>query len=143
MIRHPPSSTPTHTPFPYTPLLLSDDKVLSAPGIRQPITGGSGQISGNFSVEEANTLSALLRAGALPAKLTVIEERTVGADLGSDAIEMGVFTGFIGFLFVVAFLFVLYGTWGILAHIALPLNVLLTIARLTMPGATLTLPGNP
>ena len=121
--------------------IVLDDKVLSAPVIRQPITGGSGQISGNFSVEEANTLSALLRAGALPAKLTVIEERTVGADLGSDAIEMGIFTGFIGFLFVVAFMFILYGAWGILANIALTLNVILTFAGLTMLGATLTLPG--
>lgn len=121
--------------------IVLDDKVLSAPVIRQPITGGSGQISGGFSIEEANTLSALLRAGALPAKLTVIEERTVGADLGSDAIEMGIFTGFVGFLLVVAFMFVLYGTWGILANIALTLNVILTFAGLTMLGATLTLPG--
>jgi SecD/SecF fusion protein len=121
--------------------IVLDDKVLSAPVIRQPITGGSGQISGGFSVEEANTLSALLRAGALPAKLTVIEERTVGADLGSDAIEMGIFTGFIGFVLVVAFMFVLYGAWGILANIALALNIVLTFAGLTMLGATLTLPG--
>ncbi|MCB5202232.1 protein translocase subunit SecD [Neorhizobium sp. T786] len=121
--------------------IVLDDKVLSAPVIRQPITGGSGQISGGFSIEEANTLSALLRAGALPAKLTVIEERTVGADLGSDAIEMGIFTGFVGFLLVVAFMFVLYGAWGFLANIALTLNVILTFAGLTMLGATLTLPG--
>ena len=121
--------------------IVLDDKVLSAPVIRQPITGGSGQISGGFAVEEANTLAALLRAGALPAKLTVIEERTVGADLGSDAIEMGIFTGFIGFGLVVAFMFFLYGTWGILANVALTLNVILTFAGLTMLGATLTLPG--
>ena len=121
--------------------IVLDDKVLSAPVIRQPITGGSGQISGGFSVEEANTLAALLRAGALPAKLTVIEERTVGADLGSDAIEMGVFTGVVGFVLVVAFMFFLYGSWGILANIALTLNVILTFAGLTMLGATLTLPG--
>jgi SecD/SecF fusion protein len=121
--------------------IVLDNKVLSAPVIRQPITGGSGQISGGFSVEEANTLSALLRAGALPAKLTVIEERTVGADLGSDAIEMGIFTGIIGFGLVVAFMFFLYGAWGILANVALFINVILTFAGLTMIGATLTLPG--
>lgn len=121
--------------------IVLDDKVLSAPVIRQPITGGSGQISGGFSVEEANTLAALLRAGALPAKLTVIEERTVGADLGSDAIEMGVFTGFIGFLLVVGFLVLLYGGWGVIANVALFINIILTFAALTLLGATLTLPG--
>jgi SecD/SecF fusion protein len=121
--------------------IVLDNKVLSAPVIRTPITGGSGQISGGFSVEEANTLSALLRAGALPAKLTVIEERTVGADLGSDAIEMGIFTGIIGFGLVVGFMFFLYGAWGILANVALFINVILTFAGLTLIGSTLTLPG--
>ncbi|AXV15379.1 protein translocase subunit SecDF [Neorhizobium sp. SOG26] len=121
--------------------IVLDNKVLSAPVIRTPITGGSGQISGGFSVQEANTLSALLRAGALPAKLTVIEERTVGADLGSDAIEMGIFTGLIGFALVVAFMFFLYGFWGILANLALMINVILTFAGLTLIGSTLTLPG--
>ncbi|WP_117192623.1 protein translocase subunit SecD [Rhizobium terrae] len=121
--------------------IVLDNKVLSAPVIRTPITGGSGQISGGFSVSEANTLSALLRAGALPAKLTVIEERTVGADLGSDAIEMGIFTGLIGFGLVVGFMLFLYGAWGILANIALFINVILTFAGLTLIGSTLTLPG--
>jgi SecD/SecF fusion protein len=121
--------------------IVLDDKVLSAPVIRQPITGGSGQISGSFSVQEANTLSALLRAGALPAKLTVIEERTVGADLGGDAIRMGIYTGLMGFALVVGFMFFLYGRWGILANVALALNVVLTFAGLTLIGATLTLPG--
>ena len=121
--------------------IVLDDKVLSAPVIREPITGGSGQISGNFSVQSANTLAALLRAGALPAKLTVIEERTVGADLGSDAISKGIYTGLIGFVLVVVFMFFLYGTWGILANVALLLNVILTFAGLTLIGATLTLPG--
>lgn len=121
--------------------IVLDNKVLSAPVIRTPITGGSGQISGGFTVEEANTLAALLRAGALPAKLTVIEERTVGADLGSDAIEMGIFTGLIGFGLVVAFMLFLYGTWGILANVALFINVILTFAGLTLIGSTLTLPG--
>ncbi|MDI7861764.1 protein translocase subunit SecD [Rhizobiaceae bacterium n13] len=121
--------------------IVLDGKVLSAPVIREPITGGSGQISGNFTAESATYLAALLRAGALPAKLTVIEERTVGADLGSDAIEMGVYTGLLGFGLVVAFMFVLYGAWGLLANLALALNVILTFAGLSLLGATLTLPG--
>ena len=121
--------------------IVLDDKVLSAPVIREPITGGSGQISGNFSVASANTLAALLRAGALPAKLTVIEERTVGADLGGDAIRKGVYAGLIGFALVVGFIFILYGAWGILANFALMLNIILNFAGLTLIGATLTLPG--
>ncbi|PZU87431.1 MAG: protein translocase subunit SecDF [Shinella sp.] len=121
--------------------IVLDDKVLSAPVIREPITGGSGQISGSFTVSDATTLAALLRAGALPAKLTVIEERTVGADLGSDAIEMGIMSGLVGFALVVGFIIALYGSWGLLAVIALTLNVILTFAGLTLFGATLTLPG--
>ncbi|MCO5731455.1 protein translocase subunit SecD [Rhizobium sp. SSA_523] len=121
--------------------IVLDGKVLSAPVIREPITGGAGQISGSFTVSEANTLSALLRAGALPAKLTVIEERTVGADLGSDAIERGITSGLVGFALVVGFILLLYGAWGILAVIALTLNVVLTFAGLSLVGATLTLPG--
>ncbi len=115
--------------------------MLSAPVIRTPITGGSGQISGGFSVSEANTLSALLRAGALPAKLTVIEERTVGADLGSDAIQMGLYSGLVGFVLVAVFILVLYGSWGILANVALLIHTILTFSALTLVGATLTLPG--
>ncbi|MDR6818539.1 SecD/SecF fusion protein [Neorhizobium sp. 2083] len=121
--------------------IVLDNKVLSAPVIRTPITGGSGQISGGFSVSEANTLSALLRAGALPAKLTVIEERTVGADLGADAIQMGLYSGLVGFVLVAVFILVLYGTWGILANVALLIHTILTFSALTLVGATLTLPG--
>lgn len=121
--------------------IVLDDKVLSAPVIREPITGGSGQISGNFSTDSANTLAAMLRAGALPAKLTVIEERTVGADLGADAIRMGLYAGVVGFALVAAFIFVLYGTWGILANTALLIHTILTFSALTLVGATLTLPG--
>jgi SecD/SecF fusion protein len=121
--------------------IVLDDKVLSAPVIREPITGGSGQISGSFTVQQANDLAALLRAGALPAKLTVIEERTVGADLGGDAIRMGVTTGVAGFALVVSFMLLLYGAWGLLANLALGLNVVLTFAALSLLGATLTLPG--
>jgi SecD/SecF fusion protein len=121
--------------------IVLDGKVLSAPVIREPITGGSGQISGSFTVEESVVLSALLRAGALPAPLTVIEERTVGPDLGADVIKMGVYTGLAGFVLVVAFMVALYGGWGMIANFALFLNVALTIGLLSLIGATLTLPG--
>jgi SecD/SecF fusion protein len=121
--------------------IVLDGKVLSAPVIREPITGGAGQISGNFTVQQASDLAALLRAGALPAPLTVIEERTVGADLGSDAIEMGLYTGLAGFVLVFGFMFVLYGRWGLIANTALALNVILTFSALSILGATLTLPG--
>jgi len=121
--------------------IVLDGKVLSAPVIREPITGGSGQISGNFTIEETVVLSALLRAGALPAPLTVIEERTVGPDLGGDVISMGVYTGLAGFGLVVLLMFVLYRGWGLIANVALALNVILTIAALSLVGATLTLPG--
>lgn len=121
--------------------IVLDGKVLSAPVIQQPITGGSGQISGTFTVAEAADLAALLRAGALPAPLTVIEERTVGADLGADAIERGVETGLAGFALVFGFMMVLYGRWGLVANFALALNVLLTLGALSLLGATLTLPG--
>jgi SecD/SecF fusion protein len=121
--------------------IVLDGKVLSAPVIREPITGGSGQISGSFTVEQTSDLAALLRAGALPAPLTVIEERSVGADLGSDAIEMGMYTGLAGFVLVFAFMFVLYGAWGLIANVALALNVILTFSALSLLGATLTLPG--
>ncbi|NNU46659.1 protein translocase subunit SecD [Rhizobium sp. WYCCWR 11279] len=121
--------------------IVLDNKVLSAPVIREPITGGSGQISGSFSADSATTLAAMLRAGALPAKLTVIEERTVGADLGADAIKMGIYSGLVGFALVALFIFVLYGTWGILANVALLIHTILTFSALTLVGATLTLPG--
>jgi len=121
--------------------IVLDGKVLSAPVIREPITGGSGQISGSFTVQEAGTLSALLRAGALPAKLTVIEERSVGADLGSDVIHKGVVAGIAAFALVFLFMFVLYGGWGLVANIALALNVALTLGGMSLLGATLTLPG--
>lgn len=121
--------------------IVLDGKVLSAPVINEPIVGGSGQISGHFTMSQATDLAALLRAGALPAPLTVIEERTVGADLGSDAIVRGLQTGLIGFALVVIFMVVLYGAWGMLANLALALNVILTFGALSLMGATLTLPG--
>ncbi|MEQ1944534.1 protein translocase subunit SecD [Mesorhizobium sp. VNQ89] len=121
--------------------IVLDGKVLSAPVIREPITGGSGQISGNFTVEETSTLAALLRAGALPAPLTVIEERTVGPDLGGDVIKMGIYTGIAGFVAVALFIVALYGSWGMIANFALFLHLILTFGVLNIIGATLTLPG--
>ncbi len=121
--------------------IVLDGKVLSAPVINEPIPGGSGRITGSFTLAEATDLAALLRAGALPARLTVIEERTVGPDLGSDAIARGLNTGLIGFGLVVRFMFALYGRWGLLANFALTLNVILTFGVLSLLGATLTLPG--
>ena len=121
--------------------IVLDGRVLSAPVIREPITGGAGQISGQFTAEGARDLAVLLRAGALPAPMQVIEERTVGADLGADAIEQGLVTGLIGFGLVFAFMVVLYGPWGLVANLALTINVVLTFAALSLLGATLTLPG--
>ncbi|MFU0503017.1 protein translocase subunit SecD [Pseudaminobacter sp. NGMCC 1.201702] len=131
------TSTNVGRPF----AIVLDGKVLSAPVIREPITGGSGQISGSFTVEDTVVLSALLRAGALPAPLTVIEERTVGPDLGGDVIQMGIYTGIAGFALVVAFMVALYGMWGMIANVALLLHLILTFSALTLLGATLTLPG--
>ena len=121
--------------------IVLDGKVLTAPVIREPIIGGSGQISGNFTPEEATVLSALLRSGALPAPLTIIEERTVGPNLGSDSIRMGLFTGLAGFLAVVVLMQVLYASWGLIANVGLILHTIMTIGVLGLLGSTLTLPG--
>ncbi|MDX8440742.1 protein translocase subunit SecDF [Mesorhizobium australafricanum] len=121
--------------------IILDNQVISAPQIREPILGGSGQISGNFTAESANDLAVLLRAGALPAKLTVIEERTVGPGLGQDSIHAGKVAGIIGSILVVAFMFVAYGFLGFLANVALAVHVAMIVAILSLLGATLTLPG--
>ncbi len=121
--------------------IVLDGKVLSAPRINEPILGGSGVITGQFSPTEATDLSTMLKSGALPAPLTVIEERTVGADLGADSIKMGAWTGLIGFILVFALILMLYGTWGIIASVALLIHTILTLTALTILGATLTLPG--
>lgn len=121
--------------------IVLDDQVITAPVIRGAITGGSGEISGSFTTAEAHDLALLLRAGALPAPLEVIEERTVGPDLGSDAIAMGVTTGLIGALLVLAFMVAIYGRWGFIACTGLTLNVGLIFGVLSLFGATLTLPG--
>lgn len=121
--------------------IILDNQVISAPRINEPIIGGSGQISGNFTAQSANDLAVLLRAGALPADLTIVEERTVGPSLGADSIAAGKFASMIGGILVVGFMMIAYGTLGILANIALAANVCLIIAILSLLGATLTMPG--
>ncbi|MFD2234563.1 protein translocase subunit SecD [Phaeospirillum tilakii] len=121
--------------------IVLDGKVISAPVIREPITGGQGQISGHFSAQSANDLAVLLRAGALPAPLSVVEERTVGPELGADAIRAGVIACVVGFALVVGFMAVSYGLFGLFANIALLFNLALTLAALSLLQATLTLPG--
>ncbi|MEO1091598.1 MAG: protein translocase subunit SecD [Pseudomonadota bacterium] len=121
--------------------IVLDDRVISAPRIQEPITGGSGIITGNFTVESANELALLLRAGALPAPLTVLEERTVGPDLGADSVAAGEIAGIIGVLLVAAFMILYYGIFGVIAVTALTLNLIMIVAALSVLGATLTLPG--
>ncbi|MBX3487956.1 protein translocase subunit SecD [Parvibaculum sp.] len=121
--------------------IVLDDKVISAPVIREPIMGGSGQISGNFTVQAANDLAILLRAGALPAPLNVLEERTVGPGLGADSIAAGEIAAVIGGVAVVAFMIASYGFFGVLAVVALTLNMAMIFAVLSVLQATLTLPG--
>ncbi len=121
--------------------IVLDGKVISAPVIREPIVGGQGQISGSFSAHEAYDLAVLMRAGALPAPLKVIEERTIGASLGADAIQAGLYSIMAGFALVVAMMVTIYGRFGIYASIALIANLGLTLAGLSVLGATLTLPG--
>ncbi|MBE0580781.1 protein translocase subunit SecD [Devosia sp.] len=121
--------------------IVLDNTVITAPVIQQPITGGSGQISGSFTTSTANDLAVLLRAGALPASLDVVEERTVDASLGADSIRNGLTAGIIAAVLVVAFMVAAYGLWGVFANISLVLNIILIFGALSMLGATLTLPG--
>lgn len=121
--------------------IVLDKEVISAPVIREPILGGTGQISGNFTVEEVNDLAILLRAGALPAPLTVIEERTVGPGLGADSVAAGKVAALIGLAAVIAFILVSYGLFGIFSVLALLINISLIVGVLSLLQATLTLPG--
>jgi SecD/SecF fusion protein len=121
--------------------IVLDNKVISAPVIQTPITGGSGQISGSFTVEQANNLAILLRAGALPAKLTIIEERTVGPGLGQDSIDAGEHAAMVGAVLVVIYMLMTYGTFGIFADLALFVHIAFIFAALILLRATLTLPG--
>lgn len=121
--------------------IVLDNHVISAPVIREPITGGSGQISGNFSVQQANDLAILLRAGALPVPLQVVEERTVGPGLGADSIAAGMLASYVGAALVAAFMIATYGLFGVIAVVAVAVNVGMILGLLAMLGATLTLPG--
>jgi preprotein translocase subunit SecD len=121
--------------------IVLDNEVISAPVIREPILGGSGQISGSFTVQSANDLSILLRAGALPAPLTIIEERTVGPGLGADSIAKGKISSYVGAAMVVIFMLATYGLFGVFANIAVAINVAMIFGVLSMLNATLTLPG--
>jgi len=121
--------------------IILDNEVISAPNIREPILGGSGQISGSFTVQSANDLSILLRAGALPAPLTIIEERTVGPGLGADSIAKGKISSYVGAAMVIVFMIATYGLFGVFANIAVAINVAMIFGVLSLLGATLTLPG--
>tara|TARA_B100001027_G_scaffold185835_1_gene138190 strand:+ start:533 stop:2086 length:1554 start_codon:yes stop_codon:yes gene_type:complete len=121
--------------------IVLDGKIISAPVIRDTIASGSGQISGGFTFQSATDLALLLRSGALPAPLNIIEERTVGPDLGQDSINAGIMALIIGFILVITFIFVKYRIFGLITNIALILNLFLLIGILTIFEATLTLPG--
>jgi preprotein translocase subunit SecD len=120
---------------------ILDDRVITAPQIREPITGGSGQITGNFTVEGSTNLAVLLRAGALPAELTFLEERTIGPELGQDSIDAGRIACLVAFAAVLIFMVLAYGLFGVFANLALILNVAILFGVLSAIGATLTLPG--
>ena len=121
--------------------IVLDNQVISAPNINEPITTGKGMISGNFSFQEATDLALLLRSGALPTPLDVVEERTVGPDLGEDSIKSGIISLIVGFLLVILFMFYKYKIFGLVANTALIANLLMLAGILTMLEATLTLPG--
>jgi len=121
--------------------IILDDEVLSAPNINEPILGGQAQISGGFTSETANQLAISLRSGSLPVDLTVIEERTVGPDLGADSIRSGVIAMSIGSLLVIALMIATYGRFGVYATVALVLNVLMILGIMALMNTTLTLPG--
>ncbi|MDJ0824955.1 MAG: protein translocase subunit SecD [Rhodobacter sp.] len=121
--------------------IVLDEEVISAPVIREAIPGGTGQITGNFSVEESTELAVLLRAGALPAEMTFLEERTIGPELGADSIEAGRIACIVAFAAVLVFMALSYGWFGLIANVALILNVGMIFGLLSAIGATLTLPG--
>jgi len=121
--------------------IVLDDEVISAPRINEPILGGSGQISGRFSVSEAQDLALLLRAGALPAPLTILEERTVGPGLGADSIAAGKLASIVGLIAVAVFMVAAYGFFGVVADLSLIVNMVLIAGALSVLQATLTLPG--
>jgi preprotein translocase subunit SecD len=121
--------------------IVLDEEVISAPTIQSHIAGGSGIITGNFTVEESTNLAVLLRAGALPAKMVFLEERTIGPELGQDSIDAGKMAGIVGLIAVASYMVLSYGLFGVFANIALAINMTLLIALMSTIGATLTLPG--
>ncbi len=121
--------------------IVLDDKVVSAPVIQSPILDGRGIISGSFTIEQTQELALLLRAGALPASLKFLEERTVGPGLGADQILAGEFASILGLVLVIIFMAIIYGLFGLMANVALIMNLVLMLAALSVLGATLTLPG--
>ncbi|MBL8704219.1 MAG: protein translocase subunit SecD [Rhodospirillales bacterium] len=121
--------------------IVLDNRVISAPRIQSAILGGSGIITGSFTTQQAQDLALLLRAGALPAPLKIIEERSVGPELGADSIQAGVYSCLVGFILVVIYMVAAYGLFGLFANIALILNLVLIIAIMSVMEATLTLPG--
>jgi protein-export membrane protein SecD len=121
--------------------IVLDKQIITAPVIQEAILGGSGEITGNFTTKSANDLAIMLRAGALPVPLRILEERTVGAELGADSIKAGRYSAIAGLVAVAAFMILRYGLFGVFADVALTLNVVLLLAALTAFGATLTLPG--
>jgi len=121
--------------------IVLDNKIIEAPVIRDAILAGSGEITGSFTPQTANDLAVLLRAGALPAPLKVLEERTVGAELGADSVKAGKYSALAGLFLVALFMVARYGLFGLFADVALTLNIVLLFAALTLFGATLTLPG--
>ena len=121
--------------------IVLDNKIISAPNVREPIVGGSGQITGNFTFQSATDLALLLRSGALPAPLNIIEERTVGPGLGQDSINSGILSLIIGFLLVISFMIFRYKIFGLIANVTFVINLLLLLGILTLFEATLTLPG--
>ena len=121
--------------------IILDNKVITAPVIRSEILGGTGVITGNFTIEEAQDLALLLRAGALPAPLEIIEERSVGPGLGADSIQAGKIASIVGLVLVCIFMIMIYGITGIIANIALIVNLFIIISSLSFIGVTLTLPG--
>jgi len=121
--------------------IILDNKIISAPQIREPIVGGNGQISGDFTFQSATDLALLLRSGALPAPINIIEERTVGPDLGEDSVKAGAISLLIGFILVIIYMFYKYRFMGLIANTALIINLILLLGILTVLEATLTLPG--
>ncbi|MFT6346571.1 MAG: preprotein translocase subunit SecD [Myxococcota bacterium] len=121
--------------------IVLDGEIITAPKINSVIAGGTGVISGSFTTEDANNLALLLRAGALPAPIKIMEERTVGPSLGADSIRYGTNAAIYGFILVALFMVVFYGFFGVIANIALVVNISLILSALSWFGATLTLPG--